>query len=186
MKHSVLLLNRNYIPLLVINLQKAVILLFKKKARILETKTYSTYGWEEWVKLNIEGYKKIKTPQKEINIPEIIVLNNYDKILKKRVVPNKKNLYKRDNGKCQYCYKSLTFSESTIDHIHPKSKSGKYSWDNCVISCIRCNLKKGDNLLHECGMKLINEPKMPSYEKITFNFMDSTIPESWFLFKEFN
>lgn len=182
MKHSVLLLNRNYTPILVISLQKAVILLFNKKAKILEVNSYSTYEWEEWIKLNINGYNKIKTPNKELNIPEIIVLNNYDKVLKKRVVPNKKNIYKRDNGKCQYCYKSLSLTESTIDHIHPKSRSGKYSWDNCVISCIRCNLKKGNYLLHECGMKLVNEPKIPNYEKINFNFLDNTTPTSWRLF----
>lgn len=182
MNYSILILNKNYMPIFVTNLKKAIILLFNKKAKILEINSYSTYDWNDWVKLNIPGYKKIKTPNKELNIPEIIVLKAYDKIQRKRLIPNKKNIYKRDKGRCQYCYKFLSFKESTIDHIYPKSKSGDYSWNNCVISCVKCNLKKGNYLLSECGMKLISEPKTPSYEKINFSFMDSAIPESWTLF----
>lgn len=185
MKYSVLILNKSYAPIFVTSFKKAVILLFKNKAKILEANSYNTYEWEEWIKQDICGYKKIKTPHKELNVPEIIILKDYDKIQKKRILLNKKNIYKRDQGKCQYCSKFLSFKESTIDHIKPRSKNGKCSWDNCVISCVKCNLKKGDNLLNECGMRLINEPKIPN-DKINFTFIDHNTPQSWLLFTSNN
>lgn len=182
MNYSILILNKNYIPTFVTTFKKAIILLFKNKAKILDVNSYDTYDWHDWIKQDICGYKKIRTPYREINIPEIIILKDYDKIQKKRLILNKRNIYKRDQGRCQYCYKFLSFKDSTIDHIRPRSKNGKCSWDNCVISCVKCNFKKGDNLLDECGMKLISEPKTPSYDRINFTFLECSAPKSWLLF----
>lgn len=53
-------------------------------------------------------------------------------------------VFLRDEGKCFWCDKALTFKESTFDHIIPKSRGGGYSYDNGVLSCKRCNLLRGD------------------------------------------
>jgi hypothetical protein len=74
MNYSILILNKNYIPVFVTNLKKAIILLFNNKAKILEINSYNTYDWQEWVNQDFCGYEKIKTPYKELNIPEIIIL----------------------------------------------------------------------------------------------------------------
>lgn len=70
-------------------------------------------------------------------------------------------LYKRDDGKCAYCGKSLSQKESTIDHIIPKDKGGLTTWDNCVISCKPCNNFKDNKTLEESGMKLLIHPYNP-------------------------
>lgn len=72
--------------------------------------------------------------------------------------PPKSLIYKRDGNKCQYCGSTKNL---TIDHVIPKSKSGKDTWDNLVVACSPCNSKKGDRLLEETDMKLIRRPKAP-------------------------
>jgi 5-methylcytosine-specific restriction endonuclease McrA len=183
MINQILCLNKHFVPISVVNLKKAITLIFKEKAKILEAKSYNTYTWQEWYSIdyNLE-YKKIKTPKKEIYVPEIIILKNYDKFQKKRIMPNKRNIYKRDGGECQYCGIFLPAKDSTIDHINPKSKNGKLTWENCVISCLKCNLKKGDKDLKDTGMSLIKKPVAPNYEKINFYFFENA-PKSWDVFK---
>ena len=71
------------------------------------------------------------------------------------------NVIKRDDGICQYC--GSKSSSITIDHIIPKDKGGKDSWDNLVAACKKCNIYKGNYLLNEINMKLLKKPARPSY-----------------------
>lgn len=72
--------------------------------------------------------------------------------------PPKSLIYKRDSNKCQYCGSTKNL---TIDHVIPKSKGGKDTWDNLVVACSPCNSKKGDNLLENTDLKLIRRPRAP-------------------------
>ena len=76
--------------------------------------------------------------------------------------PTKHNIYLRDEGTCQYCGKKLKKSEATLDHLKPKSKGGRNTWENLVLACYRCNQRKGNKLLRETGMRLRNYPHRPS------------------------
>ena len=51
------------------------------------------------------------------------------------------SLNKLTNYKCIYCGKP---SES-LDHLHPISKGGISSTNNCVPCCLSCNGKKSDS-----------------------------------------
>jgi hypothetical protein len=55
----------------------------------------------------------------------------------------------------------LTRATATIDHVIPRSKGGKTSFENCVASHISVNNKKGDKYNHEVGLKLIKKPVEP-------------------------
>jgi hypothetical protein len=72
--------------------------------------------------------------------------------------PPKSLIYRRDNNKCQYCGATKAL---TIDHVIPKSKGGKDTWDNLVVACSSCNSKKGDTLLEDTNMTLTRKPKAP-------------------------
>ena len=76
--------------------------------------------------------------------------------------PTKKMLWKRDEGKCQYCEKKVSLSTATIDHVIPRSRGGKETWKNLVIACSKCNCKKGSSLTSECGMKPLKTPVAPA------------------------
>ena len=73
--------------------------------------------------------------------------------------PSRSLIYKRDNHTCQYCGST---KKLTIDHVIPRSRGGKDTWENMVIACSSCNTKKGDQLLEHTKMKLIRTPKAPS------------------------
>tara|TARA_Y100000034_G_C6904889_1_gene419571 strand:- start:3700 stop:4170 length:471 start_codon:yes stop_codon:yes gene_type:complete len=70
--------------------------------------------------------------------------------------PTRKNLYIRDRGTCQYCGDKLTYENSTIDHVLPKSKGGEDKWENIVLACAPCNYQKGSKLLADSGLTLLN------------------------------
>src|SRR6185369_17365955 len=73
----------------------------------------------------------------------------------------RKNIYERDDGVCQYCLSKISYNNSTLDHVHPRSKGGKDSWDNLVLSCQSCNNKKGDRSVKEANMTLARNPYAP-------------------------
>lgn len=77
--------------------------------------------------------------------------------------PHRKNIFLRDNGRCQYCDKKLTYESSTLDHVVPRSMGGKNTWENLVLCCSHCNTLKSNRTLHECGLSLKTKPILPSY-----------------------
>ena len=91
-------------------------------------------------------------------IPLPLELKHVDKV-------SRYMLYKRDGGKCAYCGKPLSREEATIDHIIPKKLGGKTNWENCVISCKKCNSRKDDKTLEEAGMTLRVTPYNPKKKK---------------------
>ena len=48
---------------------------------------------------------------------------------------------------CSYCTNVFEKKDLTIDHIIPKSKGGKTSWDNVTTSCKSCNISKADKIV---------------------------------------
>ena len=72
--------------------------------------------------------------------------------------PTKANIIKRDNQECQYCGSK---SHLTVDHVIPRSKGGKNTWENLVACCETCNVKKGNLDLSQLDMKLKNTPRKP-------------------------
>lgn len=72
--------------------------------------------------------------------------------------PTRSAIYQRDGHKCQYCGATRKL---TIDHIIPRSRGGGDDWDNLVVACSSCNIKKGDKYLEQTGMKLLKKPVQP-------------------------
>ena len=149
MKKDVLLLNSSEEILKVINWKKAVKLLISGKA----TKPY-----------NYNKTYSIRTIRGEYKLPAAIVLVKYVYMPypEDSMSPTRRNIFKRDNHTCQYCgHQSKNSKKLTIDHVHPKSKGGGTQWTNLVAACSTCNTKKGNRLLKECQMTLLNKPKKP-------------------------
>lgn len=143
MEKRVLVLNLDHSPVAVVPVQKAIVLLLLEKANIL-----STYELLE-----------IRTVSRSFEYPAVIRLTHYKSIPYRGVLLNRANLFKRDNGECQYCGSKRHL---TIDHIVPKSKGGKTNWTNLVTACNRCNVNKGDKTPEQAGMVLRSQPFKPS------------------------
>jgi 5-methylcytosine-specific restriction endonuclease McrA len=68
-------------------------------------------------------------------------------------------VFSRDQYTCQYCGRQA--KELTLDHVVPRRRGGKHSWDNVVSACIPCNRRKGGRTPEEAGMKLLHQPRAP-------------------------
>jgi len=101
--------------------------------------------------------------ERVIRVPRVIVLMAYDRIPKRRVRFNRLNIYARDNNTCQYCGKRFTKRRLNLDHVTPRSRGGKSTWENVVCSCLRCNRHKGGRSPEEAGLKLLRRPFRPNW-----------------------
>ncbi|WP_317194238.1 HNH endonuclease [Penaeicola halotolerans] len=144
MNKKVLVLNQDYSPIGVCHVQKAFILVFLDKADIIE---------------QFESLK-LRTIEKSFPYPAVIKLSNYKNIPYKGVMLNRFNLFKRDGFSCQYC---SSRKDLTLDHVIPKSKGGKTTWENLVTACRRCNARKGHQTPEQVGLKLAQQPYKPTY-----------------------
>lgn len=100
---------------------------------------------------------------------------------KKNVVKfNRKNVWLRDRGTCQYCGDKVSMSEFTYDHVMPISQGGKTKWENIVVCCLDCNQKKRDRTPSQAKMTLLAAPVVPkSVEGSSFPVTWTDVPESW-------
>ena len=110
----------------------------------------------------IENYKKeIRSVSESFKLPAVIVLTRYVKFHFHTMTANRANVIWRDQNTCQYCSKEEESKVLTIDHVLPRSKGGKNTWENLVTACKKCNQKKGNKTPKEANMKLLREPKRP-------------------------
>jgi hypothetical protein len=85
-------------------------------------------------------------------VPKTVVLKRYVKLPERMYRPNRRNIFLRDNYSCVYCKKQLESNELSVDHILPKSRGGKETWENLVTACKSCNCLKGNRTPEEAGM----------------------------------
>lgn len=166
-----LVLNKAWQPIQVCTTQEAIGLVAKGSALIIEPETFERHdllSWNDVSKMQekLEG-AVIRSCHLALVPPEVILLTTYDGIGEKSVVFSRRNLFKRDRYTCLYCGKQPTdHGELTIDHIVPKSKGGKSTWENCALACVDCNKRKADLSLEKSGLKLRKVPKKPSWKSL--------------------
>jgi 5-methylcytosine-specific restriction endonuclease McrA len=144
MGRQVLVLNADFTAISVCTIPKAFLLVYLNKAEMVE---------------EADSYF-IRTISSIYASPSIIKLNKYVNVPYKSVLLNRTNIYKRDDHSCVYCG---TQKDLTLDHVVPKSKGGKTSWENLVTACRKCNATKGHLTPEEAGMPLTKKPYRPSF-----------------------
>jgi len=155
-RHRCEVLNLTYERLKPVSFRRALQLVIKGKATLLE----------EHPTLCFRSFDDIYP------VPVRIVLKKMVKAGNQHVpaMVNNRNLFLRDNYTCQYCGRhktELSNKESlTRDHIHPQDKGGQDVWMNLVTACNRCNNKKGNSLLEDTNMKLLTPPRVPTTYEI--------------------
>jgi 5-methylcytosine-specific restriction endonuclease McrA len=137
-----LVLNAGYEPLAVVSFKRALVLVMNQKATVVAIDPDnpvwgSTGSWDR---------------------PSVIILRTYVRIPSGRHVPvSRRGVLRRDNNRCGYCGGSA----GTIDHVLPRSRGGKDSWENLVACCLRCNNLKGDRTPSEMNWTLCTVPRPP-------------------------
>jgi 5-methylcytosine-specific restriction endonuclease McrA len=118
--------------------------------------------WDEWITLPIRPQDNaVQTARGPIRVPTVIVSVNYAKVPKKRPKLCAKTIRERDGNRCQYTGRALRPEEGSLDHVLPRSRGGKDTWENLVWSSKDVNTRKGNRLPHEAGLKLLKQPRAP-------------------------
>ena len=138
----VLVLNQNFEPLNVCSTRRALTLTLTGKAEVLETTR-----------------SEVRSPSTKVACPSVIRLH-YLVIRPRRRVPlTRHEIFVRDGYACQYCGKRAR--DLTLDHILPRARGGRHTWDNLVSACYDCNHKKGQRTPDQAKMRLRSVPREP-------------------------
>jgi len=158
----------------VCSVQRAIGLLVQDLAQVV-TEDYQTYNFTSWQSLSAhvatEGNQFIHAPGFRLMVPEVILLTQFNRVPPRSVKFNRRNIYLRDNFTCQYCGTKPPREELTIDHVVPRSRGGRSSWQNVVLACQKCNARKGNRRLEEFNMGLRKQPKKPNWTSIVRHSM---------------
>lgn len=157
----VLVLNASYEPLNVCTVRRALVLLLKEKAEVLE-----------------RGDDVLRSETMRVDRPVVIRLVSFVRvprdIHRRRIT--RKAVLARDGWTCQYCGDHKP--SLTVDHVIPRSRGGKLVWENIVASCAPCNRKKGNRLPHEIRMHPKRNPRPPG-PTVFIRIAAPRTPEAW-------
>lgn len=167
LEKDVLVLNRLWQAVNVVAARRALTLLYVGRSKVVAT-DFTTCDWERWVRLPPASDDEIvESVSMTVRIPRVIQLLDFDRVPTPRVKFTRANVYLRDDHRCQYCGRQSGARDLTLDHIHPRSRGGRTTWRNIVVSCIGCNARKRDRLPEEAGMRLLREPRQPRWHPAT-------------------
>jgi 5-methylcytosine-specific restriction endonuclease McrA len=162
-----LVLNRNWQPVNVTTVARALVLVWNASARVVDTDSFQLYDWSDWARLQPrDGELFIQAVTMRLKVPEVVALSGYDRLPTASVSFSRRNIFKRDHYACQYCGMQPGTDELTIDHVNPRSRGGASTWENCVLACVSCNKKKADRTPDEAHMRLKHRPVRPDWRPL--------------------
>jgi 5-methylcytosine-specific restriction endonuclease McrA len=160
--NHVLVLNATYEPLNVVSVRRAVLLILKEKAELVEAA-------EAW----------LRSERVAVPVPLVIRLVYYVRIPRNFSLPlSRRTVLARDHYTCQYCGDIPGRANLTIDHVVPRSRGGETRWENVVTACATCNRRKDNRTPEEAGMPVLTPPRRPRYLALTL-LTGSSVPEAW-------
>lgn len=159
-----LVLNHSWTATHTVSVRHALRLMFTGAAKAVQPETYETHGFESWAELAVLPDEPcIRTVRLRIRVPEVIVLDHHAVTPKPTAVFSRRNLFRRDHNTCQYCGRRPGTAELSIDHVLPRSRGGRSSWENCVLACMPCNRKKHNRTPDEAHMRMLKKPEKPRW-----------------------
>jgi 5-methylcytosine-specific restriction endonuclease McrA len=148
---QVLVLNATYEPMNVVSVRRAILLLLKEKAELVEA-----------------AEAQLRSERLIVPVPLVIRLVYYVRIPRRFSLPlSRRTVMARDHYTCQYCGDQPGKANLTIDHVLPRSRGGQTTWQNVVTACGFCNRHKGNRTPEEAAMQLLHRPAQPRYLAVT-------------------
>ncbi len=182
----VLVLNRLWQAVNVIGVKRAFALLARGQAQVVhhyedDFRVFSMLDWIHFSQHNppLEPVETVHTPSRIIRLPKVILLSFFDRLPCKELKLTRNHVFQRDKNTCQYCARVFPREELNLDHVIPRDRGGKTTWENIVCSCIKCNSRKANRLPHEAGMRLIVKPVRPKWRPVISLVLSNQHREKW-------
>lgn len=160
--NKTLVLNSAYMATHIINSQRAFVVWYKGNAEILMN--------------HPDAYFKTVNTDNKYHKPSIIRVDHFIRVDYQRVPLTKENVFRRDDHKCVYCGENRR-QLLTLDHVLPRARNGKDTWENLVTACRSCNSEKGHLLLEEWG-KPDPKPARP-HHLLLIQKNQIVVPDEW-------
>jgi 5-methylcytosine-specific restriction endonuclease McrA len=146
---KVLLLNASYEALGIVTVPRAVRLVWKGSAEVVE----------------MDGDRVLRSQRFVFPAPSVIRLIEYIDVRGRqgRSSTKRSRILIRDRHRCQYCGSKGNQFDLTIDHIVPRSRGGRTTPENLCAACFACNQRKGDRTPEEARMPLMANPSALTY-----------------------
>lgn len=149
----------------------------------------SLWPWQEAIKAIfretvtvISEYDRyVASPSCQLKLPSVLALKDYVNTDRKPAF-TRFNVFLRDNWTCQYCNDIFKTHELTFDHVIPRSRGGRTTWENIVTACQDCNTRKGNQMPDKCGMRPSFTARQPSIHELQNHgrkFPPNFLHESW-------
>ncbi|MFA5266076.1 MAG: HNH endonuclease [Opitutaceae bacterium] len=182
----VLVLNRLWQAVNIIGARRAFAILARGHAHVVhpdsdEFRVFSLLDWMDFSLHNppLSAAEGVHTPSRLIRLPRVILLTYFDRLPCKELKLTRSNVYDRDKSTCQYCGRGFPREELNLDHVIPRDRGGKTTWENIVCSCIPCNTRKANRLPHEAGLRLIRKPVRPKWRPVISLILEDRHREMW-------
>jgi 5-methylcytosine-specific restriction endonuclease McrA len=123
-------------PLSLIPAEDAVHALYRERVSVVES-------WDDAV---------FRSPSVTIPVPKVVMLRHYAPV---SAEPKfcRRSILLRDRYRCGYCGEQFASHELTFDHVVPRAKGGRTTWENILSACVRCNALKKDRDANFSGRK---------------------------------
>ena len=162
-----LVLDATYQPINRVSWKEAFRLVFTGRCEVVET--YAD--------------RVIRSAYRVFPMPSIVrFVRMVKNVFRRGIRFNRKNVYLRDKGRCQYCGHRVPSNDFEFEHVNPKSQGGRTRWENIVVACTPCNQKKGNRTPESAGMKLLSKPSRPRFlpgANSAHLVWDEGMPETW-------
>ena len=145
---SVLVLNRHYAAMHVVTVRRAFVMLFRDTAEVIDSEagSFANYDFPSWCAVS-ELRSEEASPEDDwlrrvdipILVPRVIRVKRFDRLPRPALRFNRRSLFARDGHQCQYCGSQFPNNQLSLDHVVPRSRGGKTSWENVVAACQPCN-----------------------------------------------
>jgi 5-methylcytosine-specific restriction endonuclease McrA len=118
--------------------------------------------WGDWIALPVRDFDfSVATATVRIRVPTVIIATQFSKMPMKQPRLCSASVYERDGGRCQYTGEFVGREGGNLDHVVPRSRGGKNTFENLVWAKKHVNTDKANRLPAEAGLRLIRQPVAP-------------------------
>lgn len=187
LSRRVLVLNKSWRPIRTATVRDALTLVYQGGAQIVDPTSYVTYDFQTWreaASFARESHEMLKGAVLQgygwtMPAPEVVVLRHYNGWRQPGHGVSRRQIFARDRHQCQYCGTRRKSEDLTLDHVLPRSRGGKATWENLVVACLACNQRKGNRTPKEAHLSLRRTPRRPGPTELLLGELRTKPLGSW-------